>query len=175
MDIMTFNSTLSNTRAKRILLAKRLFDLACAFLGACATLPLYPIIAIAIKLDSKGPIFYGQERVGKITQSGISKFMMVKFRTMYTDAESKTGATWGKDNDPRITRVGMFLRKTRLDEIPQFWNVLKGDMSLIGPRPERPCFYGKLESQIPFFSDRTYGVLPESQGLHKLTKVMIPA
>lgn len=170
MDIMTFSSTPSNTTAKRILLAKRLFDLACAFLGACATLPLYPIIAIAIKLDSKGPIFYEQERVGKITQSGISKFMMVKFRTMYTDAESKTGATWAKDNDPRITRVGMFLRKTRLDEIPQFWNVLKGDMSLIGPRPERPCFYGKLESQIPFFSDRTYGVLPGITGLAQVNQ-----
>lgn len=125
MDIMTFNSTLSNTRAKRILLAKRLFDLACAFLGACATLPLYPIIAIAIKLDSKGPIFYGQERVGKITQSGISKFMMVKFRTMYTDAESKTGATYQRQRPENYTSWHV-LKENAFGRDPSILERLKG-------------------------------------------------
>ena len=84
---------------------------------------------------------------------------------MYTDAEAKSGAVWACDNDPRITKVGRFLRKTRIDELPQFWNVLKGDMSLIGPRPERPAFYMNLEENVPYFSQRTYHLKPGISGL----------
>jgi lipopolysaccharide/colanic/teichoic acid biosynthesis glycosyltransferase len=84
---------------------------------------------------------------------------------MRFDAEKATGAVWAQGNDPRITRVGRFLRKTRIDELPQFWNVLWGDMSLIGPRPERPSFYSKLESEIPYFIQRTYGIKPGISGL----------
>ena len=80
---------------------------------------------------------------------------MVKFRSMFIDAEDKTGAVWSQKNDPRITRVGRFLRKTRIDEIPQLWNVVKGDMSIIGPRPERPSISNKLEQDVPFFEERT--------------------
>jgi lipopolysaccharide/colanic/teichoic acid biosynthesis glycosyltransferase len=90
---------------------------------------------------------------------------MIKFRTMRQDAEKVTGAVWAQKEDPRITRVGRFMRKTRLDELPQLWNVLRGDMSLIGPRPERPGFYQKLERAIPYFAERTYGLRPGITGL----------
>lgn len=89
---------------------------------------------------------------------------------MYEDAETRSGAVWATENDPRITPVGRFLRKTRLDEIPQLFNVLKGEMSLIGPRPERPGFYQKLEQAIPYFADRTYGVLPGITGLAQVNQ-----
>jgi lipopolysaccharide/colanic/teichoic acid biosynthesis glycosyltransferase len=90
---------------------------------------------------------------------------MIKFRTMRQDAEKRTGAVWAQKEDPRITRVGRILRKTRLDELPQLWNVLRGDMSLIGPRPERPGFYQRLERAIPYFAERTYGLRPGITGL----------
>ncbi|MDA0147617.1 sugar transferase [Vibrio sp. LaRot3] len=145
--------------------AKRLFDL----LGSVAALvllaPIMPLIAIAIKTTSKGPVFYRQQRVGKSTPDKMEFFDIIKFRTMYQDAEARSGAVWASSNDPRITPVGRFLRKTRLDEIPQLLNVLKGEMSLIGPRPERPSFYNKLETAIPYFADRTYGVMPGITGL----------
>jgi len=95
---------------------------------------------------------------------------MIKFRTMRSDAELKSGAVWATKSDPRITRVGHLLRKTRLDELPQFINVLRGEMSLIGPRPERPGFYHKLEIEIPFFADRTYGVMPGITGLAQVNQ-----
>lgn len=95
---------------------------------------------------------------------------MIKFRTMRTDAEAASGATWAAKSDPRITRVGQFLRKTRLDELPQFINVLTGEMSLIGPRPERPGFYQKLENEIPYFVERTYGVTPGITGLAQVNQ-----
>mgnify|MGYP006219068381 FL=1 len=97
-------------------------------------------------------------------------FEIIKFRTMYVDAETRTGAVWATENDPRITPVGRFLRKTRLDEIPQLFNVIRGDMSLIGPRPERPSFYNKLETAIPYFADRTYGVMPGITGLAQVNQ-----
>ncbi len=97
-------------------------------------------------------------------------FEIMKFRTMYCDAESRSGAVWATENDPRITPVGRFLRKTRLDELPQLFNVLKGEMSLIGPRPERPDFYQRLEQEIPYFADRTYGVLPGITGLAQINQ-----
>jgi lipopolysaccharide/colanic/teichoic acid biosynthesis glycosyltransferase len=97
-------------------------------------------------------------------------FEIMKFRSMYEDAETRSGAVWATQNDPRITPVGRFLRKTRLDELPQLFNVLKGEMSLIGPRPERPTFYNKLENEIPYFADRTYGVMPGITGLAQVNQ-----
>lgn len=150
--------------------SKRMFDVVLTLMGLALTLPLFPLIAIAIKLDSPGPVFFRQMRIGRSTPELSLIFHMVKFRTMRTDAESKTDATWATDGDPRITRVGRFLRKTRLDEIPQFFNVLVGDMSLIGPRPERPGFYQKLETAIPYFAERTYGVTPGITGLAQVNQ-----
>ncbi len=118
-----------------------------------------------IKLDSKGTIFYKQLRVGKITENKTNLIYVYKLRTMYQDIENKSGIKWAKKNDERITNIGKFLRKTRIDELPQFWNVLKGEMSIIGPRPERPFFYNKLEKEVPFFKNRTYEVKPGISGL----------
>ncbi|AAO11022.1 sugar transferase [Vibrio vulnificus] len=150
--------------------AKRLFDLVFASLALLVTLPLFPLIALAIKATSKGNIIYKQLRVGRSTPEKMELFEIMKFRTMYCDAESRSGAVWATENDPRITPVGRFLRKTRLDELPQLFNVLKGEMSLIGPRPERPDFYQRLEQEIPYFADRTYGVLPGITGLAQINQ-----
>ena len=128
---------------------KRFLDIIIAgFIGVCS-LPICLLAAIAIKLDDHGPIFYSQERIGLYGKP----FTVYKFRTMRTDAE-KTGAQWATKKDPRITRVGHFLRKTRIDELPQLLCVLKGDMSMVGPRPERAVFIGKLREQIPFYIGR---------------------
>lgn len=129
---------------------KRIFDLSLAIIGLIITLPLVPLIALLIKLDSPGPLFLRQIRIGEKEK----KFVLYKFRTMRQDAERETGAVWAQKNDPRITRIGKFLRKARLDEIPQFYNVLKGEMSFIGPRPERPEFVEQLKEQIPYYSER---------------------
>lgn len=145
--------------------AKRLFDLTVAATALLIALPIFPLIVLAIKLESRGPAIFSQVRVGRCTPTQTQYFTMYKFRSMVQDAEKGTGATLAKKNDVRVTRVGKFLRKTRLDEIPQLFNVLKGDMSIVGPRPERPDFYGKLEAAIPFFADRTYNVLPGITGL----------
>ncbi|EGR7975330.1 sugar transferase [Vibrio vulnificus] len=150
--------------------AKRLFDLVFTLLALLVTLPLFPLIALAIKVTSKGNIIYKQLRVGRSTPEKMELFEIMKFRTMYCDAESRSGAVWATENDPRITPVGRFLRKTRLDELPQLFNVLKGEMSLIGPRPERPDFYQRLEQEIPYFADRTYGVLPGITGLAQINQ-----
>lgn len=130
---------------------KRIFDLLFGLALGIASLFLYPFIALAVKLDSSGPIFYQQKRVGQDSRI----FQIVKFRSMVENAE-KDGAKWAQKNDPRITRVGNFLRKTRLDELPQLWNVIKGEMSFVGPRPERPEFvFGtNMERQIPFYQIR---------------------
>lgn len=150
--------------------AKRLFDLVFASLALLVTSPLFPLIALAIKATSRGNIIYKQLRVGRSTPEKMELFEIMKFRTMYCDAESRSGAVWATENDPRITPVGRFLRKTRLDELPQLFNVLKGEMSLIGPRPERPDFYQRLEQEIPYFADRTYGVLPGITGLAQINQ-----
>lgn len=122
---------------------------AVALIGAILSLPLALLTALAIKLDSPGPVLYSQERVGK----GGRPFMVYKFRSMRTDAE-KNGPVWASQTDNRVTRVGRFIRKTRLDEIPQFWNILKGEMSFVGPRPERPHFVAQLAQEIPFYEQR---------------------
>jgi len=133
-------------------LCKRVLDITASFLGLVFFLPVIPFVVLAIKLDSPGPILFRQVRVGK----GDRPFTLMKFRSMRQDAESRTGAVWSQENDPRITKVGNFLRRTRLDEIPQLLNILKGDMSLVGPRPERPEFVGELKKRIPYYSERHY-------------------
>ncbi len=146
-------------------LGKRMLDITIAIIGLILTAPLFPLIALVVKLDSPGPVFYKQMRIGYQRENYISLFMMIKFRTMRADAEKKSGPVWAQKNDPRITKMGLFLRKTRLDELPQLWNVLVGEMSVVGPRPERPGMCNKLESNIPFYTERTYDVVPGVTGL----------
>lgn len=152
-----------------IKIAKRLLDIVSAVIALAFTALIFPFIAVAIKMESKGPVFFKQTRIGRCTAMHSSFFTMIKFRTMCNDAE-KNGAQWAKKNDARITRVGLFLRKTRIDELPQFINVLKGEMSVVGPRPERPVFYKKLESDIPLYSERTYGIKPGITGLAQVSQ-----
>jgi sugar transferase (PEP-CTERM system associated) len=121
-----------------------------ALVGAVLTAPLMAIIAGLVRLTSPGPILHRQLRVGKLGKP----FMLYKFRSMYVDAEAKTGAVWAKKRDPRITPIGRLLRPFRLDELPQFFNVLRGEMSIVGPRPERPEFVQTLAEQIPFYHQR---------------------
>ena len=129
---------------------KRLLDLFIAAVGLVLSLPLLLIIAVLIKLDSRGPALYKQQRVGL----GGDTFTLYKFRSMRQDAESHGVPEWAAVDDPRITRVGRFIRYTRIDELPQLFNVICGDMSLIGPRPERPFFVERLTSEIPLYSAR---------------------
>ncbi|MEK9157659.1 MAG: sugar transferase [Patescibacteria group bacterium] len=129
---------------------KRAYDIVFGLIFGILSLLLYPFIILAMQIDSKGPIFYSHTRIGKLGKP----FQLTKFRNMIPNAEAKTGAVWTEDNDPRIGPVGRFLRKTRLDEIPQFWIVVKGDMSLVGPRAERPEFYSTLKKEIPFYEER---------------------
>lgn len=131
-------------------LLKRFMDITISILLLPPFFLIFPLIAIIIKLDSKGAIFYTQTRVGLNGRP----FRMVKFRTMTQDAESKTGAVFAQKNDPRVTRFGNIMRKTRIDELPQLYNVIKGDMSLVGPRPERPEHVIRLEKKIPFYRTR---------------------
>ncbi len=131
------------------LLLKRGFDVLTSTLLLLSSLPVLAIAAIAVKTTSPGPIFYRQERVGQ----GGKTFSVMKFRSMRNDAE-KNGPQWAQKNDARVTPVGKFLRSTRIDEIPQIFNVLRGDMSFVGPRPERPVFVEELAREIPYFSER---------------------
>lgn len=149
----------------KILIIKRIIDLSVSVICLIISLPLFLNIAILIKLTSKGSIFYVQRRVGVILPNQTKYFNMIKFRTMKHNAESETGAVWASENDDRLTYVGKALRKTRLDELPQFINVIKGEMSIIGPRPERPEIAQKLEEQIPFYFERTFWVTPGITGL----------
>jgi len=131
---------------------KRTLDIVLSLIGLALTLPFFPVIALIIKLDSAGPLFFSQIRTGLYEKT----FMLYKFRTMRQDAEKNSGAVWSTENDPRITKVGAFLRNSRIDEFPQFYNVLKGDMSFVGPRPERPEFVEKLKQVIPYYSKRHF-------------------
>jgi exopolysaccharide biosynthesis polyprenyl glycosylphosphotransferase len=132
------------------LLLKRGMDILFAIIGLLLFAILLPLIALASHLDSHGPIFFRQWRLGK----GGRLFQVYKLRTMIRDAEHDTGPLWAREDDPRITRVGRWLRRTRLDEVPQLVNVLRGEMSLIGPRPERPEFVLALSATIPFYRAR---------------------
>ncbi|MDY0360318.1 MAG: TIGR03013 family PEP-CTERM/XrtA system glycosyltransferase [Desulforegulaceae bacterium] len=129
---------------------KRLTDIFGSVVMLILLSPLMVLIAILIKIDSKGPIIFSQDRVGKNKK----EFMMHKFRSMVNDAEKNTGPVWAGEDDPRITKMGKFIRKFRIDELPQLWNVLKGEMSLVGPRPERKHFTDSLEKDIPFYAQR---------------------
>ncbi|EYF03033.1 sugar transferase [Chondromyces apiculatus] len=158
--------------------AKRAIDVLSSSVGIALTLPLYPVIAAAIYAESPGPIFYKQRRAGMLigteVRDGIAyprfvEFEMRKFRSMRVDAEKLTGPVLAQENDPRITKVGRFLRKSRLDELPQLFNVLLGEMSLVGPRPERPELLVNLAMAIPFFEERMRDVKPGVTGLAQVS------
>lgn len=138
---------------------KRAFDIVAASIGLLFFSVLLPCIALAIRWDSRGSIFYAQARVGQ----GGKVFTVRKLRTMVTEAEPAGQAVWASKNDPRVTRVGRFLRRTHIDELPQLWNILRGEMSMVGPRPERPEFVAQLEKQIPFYRLR-HSVKPGMAG-----------
>ncbi|MDB4958387.1 MAG: sugar transferase [Myxococcales bacterium] len=163
---------------RSVRLAKRAIDVLGGAVGLAISAPLIPVIAAAIYLDSPGPIFFKQRRAGSLktveNKNGVKKlhfdeFDMHKFRTMITNAEAKTGIVVAGADDPRITRVGKFLRKSRLDELPQFWDVLRGKMSLVGPRPERPELLQDLSYAIPLFEERMRDVKPGITGLAQIS------
>jgi sugar transferase (PEP-CTERM system associated) len=129
--------------------AKRIFDLTASALLLAIAVPVIVLFALLVKLDSRGPAFFRQTRVGLYGE----KFDVIKLRSMRTDAEL-AGAQWASKNDPRVTRIGKFIRKVRIDELPQVWTVLKGEMSFVGPRPERPEFVADLEDQLPYYAER---------------------
>ena len=133
-------------RGRLTCLIKRVLDLTLAVLGLCLSLPISLLTALLIKLESPGPVFYLQERVGERGKV----FPIIKFRSMRQDAE-KNGAVWASKDDCRVTRVGGFIRKVRIDEIPQMWNVIRGQMSFVGPRPERPVFVEQLAEKLPYY------------------------
>jgi lipopolysaccharide/colanic/teichoic acid biosynthesis glycosyltransferase len=154
---------------------KRVVDVAGAGTLLAAAAPLFPLIAAAIYVDSPGPVLYRQRRAGRLLGTDgphgfkFVEFDMLKFRTMRTDAEKLTGPKLAEENDPRITRVGAVLRRTRLDELPQLLNILRGEMSLVGPRPERPEILRDLALAIPFFEERARDVKPGLTGLAQVS------
>jgi len=160
-------------------LIKRLIDVVGASIGLGLTLPFYPAIAIAIYLESPGVILFRQRRAGQLLSVELSaggvphpqfrEYAMFKFRSMRPDAEKLTGPVLATEQDPRVTKVGRFLRKTRLDEVPQFINVLLGHMSLVGPRPERPELAQQLALAIPYFEERMRDVKPGITGLAQVS------
>ncbi|MFX0140974.1 MAG: TIGR03013 family XrtA/PEP-CTERM system glycosyltransferase, partial [Candidatus Hodarchaeota archaeon] len=137
-------------KSRIIIVTRRYIEIFMSFIGLTLITPFMPLISILIKLESSGPVFFKQKRVGENGRI----FEIYKFRSMKNDAENYTGPIWARENDLRITRVGRYLRKFRIDELPQLWNVFKGDMSFIGPRPERPYFVEKLTKKIPYYSQR---------------------
>jgi exopolysaccharide biosynthesis polyprenyl glycosylphosphotransferase len=126
-----------------------MFDVTASAVLLLLTLPVIVLFALLVKIDSRGPAFFRQTRVGLYGES----FDVIKLRSMRTDAEA-AGAQWAKKDDPRVTRIGKFIRKVRIDELPQAWSVLKGEMSFVGPRPERPEFVADLEDQLPYYAER---------------------
>lgn len=145
---LIFSQGFQKTWSQKIF--KRTIDLVLSVLMLTVFLPIIILVAIVITLDSKGPVFFSQERIGE----NHKPYMVHKFRSMRSDAEKDTGPVWAKENDDRVTRVGNFIRKWRIDEIPQLWNVLKGEMSFVGPRPEREHFVKQLMEIIPYYSER---------------------
>lgn len=146
------------------MLIKRAMDFSAALFGLLLAAPICVAAAVAVSATSPGGILYAQERIGR----GGRIFKIYKFRTMVADAEAQTGPVWARKNDMRVTQAGRYLRKHRIDEIPQLWNVLRGDMSLVGPRPERPHFHAEFSEQLPLF-DRRLAVRP---GLTSLSHVL---
>ena len=155
----------------KVKIVKRVMDVVGSVIGLCATAPVFAAIATAIKLDDGGPVFYRQKRAGMCLgieedATNVYTFDMIKFRTMRTDAEKGSARPIrASEHDPRVTRVGRLLRKTRLDELPQLLNVLSGEMSIVGPRPERPETINDLAAAIPFFEERMRMVKPGITGL----------
>ena len=145
---LIFSEGFYKSRIRRFL--KRTMDLILSLALLILLSPVILVTAVLIKIDSTGPVIFSQERVGKNKKA----YLVYKFRSMVADAEKQSGPVWAEDNDCRITRVGRVIRKWRVDEIPQLWNVLKGDMSVVGPRPEREYFVKKLEDIIPFYGER---------------------
>jgi lipopolysaccharide/colanic/teichoic acid biosynthesis glycosyltransferase len=168
---------------RSVRVAKRLIDVAGSLLGLAITVPFFPLIAAAVYLDSPGAIFIRQRRAGQLTRAAddpsgeeddaakpkFREFWMLKFRSMRPDAEEFTGPILASEDDPRVTRVGRFLRKTRIDEVPQFINVFLGEMSIVGPRPERPELAEQLAVAIPYFEERMRDVKPGITGLAQVT------
>jgi lipopolysaccharide/colanic/teichoic acid biosynthesis glycosyltransferase len=180
VDSSTDLDLIPNSRSERL---NRAVNLTLGFVGLMILAPLFLVIAVAIKLSSRGPIFYTQTRVGldrrwrrtlamhdrRLQDLGGAAFTIFKFRTMYADAESKTGAVWATANDPRVTPLGRFLRTFRIDEFPQLINVVKGDMNLVGPRPERPSIFARLRDDINEYSLRQR-VKPGLTGLAQINQ-----
>ena len=145
---LIFSEGFVKSRTARFI--KRSVDFIAAFMGLVILLPFNILVALCIKMDSRGPIFFSQERMSE----NENLFKLHKFRSMKVGAEKESGPVWAVDNDPRITRVGRIIRRLRIDEFPQMWNVLKGEMSFVGPRPEREFFVRKLAKKIPYYSER---------------------
>ena len=163
---------------RSVTITKRIIDIVAAGVGLGLTLPAYPIIALAIRIDSPGPVFFAQRRAQGLTpqrpndsdpRPKCTEFTMFKFRTMCRDAEKTTGVVVAAENDMRVTRIGRILRKSRIDELPQLWNVLRGEMSLVGPRPERPELLIDLALAIPYFEERMRDVKPGITGLAQVS------
>ena len=150
------------TQSPRELL-KRVFDVTTATASMLVLLPVACCIALVIKMERRGPVLFRQERLGRYRRP----FQILKFRTMDVDAERRTGPVWASERDPRATPVGRFLRASHLDEIPQLWNVLRGEMSLVGPRPERSHFVAQFESVVPFYGER-FAARPGITGLSQI-------
>jgi lipopolysaccharide/colanic/teichoic acid biosynthesis glycosyltransferase len=153
---------------------KRSLDILLAVLGMVLAAPFFPLIAALIYLESPGPVFFRQLRAGRLVEVQgrrfrFEQFEMIKFRTMRVGAEKERGAVLAEEDDPRITRVGRMLRRCRLDELPQLINVLKGDMSVIGPRPEQPQLIENLSAAIPYFEERMRGVKPGITGFAQVS------
>jgi len=151
-DVLALHRPALPPRSVRIV--KRVLDVIGGTLGVLIALPLIPFIALAIRLNSPGPVLYRQERVAKDHTGQPYRFLIWKFRTMRVDAEANGEAVWAQEKDPRVTAVGAFLRKTRLDEVPQLFQALRGEMTLIGPRPERPSISDQLSLELPAYDDR---------------------
>jgi exopolysaccharide biosynthesis polyprenyl glycosylphosphotransferase len=148
MPLLSFTDSPLGEWENRLL--KRLMDIILSGTALILFTPVFLVLAILVKTDSPGPIFFRQQRIGEDGR----RFFIYKFRTMRVGAEASTGPVWAKENDPRRTKLGAFLRSSNLDELPQFWNVLKGDMSLVGPRPERPFFVSQFKEDIPRYMAR---------------------
>lgn len=159
IDQIWFLENLSEGNKRAYETLKRIGDISLGLILGLCSLVVYPFVLLAIQISSPGPVFYTQVRIGRLGKP----FKMFKFRTMVPDAEANTGAIWTQEGDNRITGLGRFLRRTRIDELPQLWNIIRGDMSLVGPRAERPEFHETLKREVPFYKER-YLIKPGLSG-----------